>query len=206
MEKGQVDHLQVEDLADVGHVRFAGEQARLLLLGVALEAVGDEEGRGTHDGPESKHRAVIEGKPDDGRQRNGDDGIEPGPLAGEDPLDGESVFFRLEKNPVTEEKYKKDPAPHEQDGRAVLDGLEGYRVAGEARREGIPGAKTRRHDPDDEPGKHAPDAEDRDQDPPGEKPPSRPRLHSLQDLGVDDGVVDAGDRLEEGKPQDDQDR
>ena len=204
--EGQVDDLQVEDLPDVGHVSFAGEQSRLLFLGVALEAVGDEEGRRAHDGPEGKHGAFVQGKPDDGRQRNGDDGIEPGALAGEEALDGESVFFRFEKNPVTEEEHKKDPAPHEQDGRAVLDGLEGCRVAGQARRKGIPGPQARRHDPDDEPGQNPADDENRDQNPPGEKPPSRPGLHPLQDLGVDDGVVDARDRLEEGQSQNDKDR
>ena len=43
------------------------------------------------------------------------------------------------------------------------------------------------------------------EDSPGEKPSASPGLHALQDLGVDDGVVDAGDRLEEGQSQDDQD-
>ena len=75
-----------------------------------------------------------------------------------------------------------------------------------AGRQGLPGPQARRHDPDDEPGQKPADDEDGDQDPPGEEPPPRPGLHGRQDLGVDDGVVDAGDRLEEGKPQDDQDR
>ena len=118
---------------------------------------------------------------------------------------GEPVFFRLQKNPVKEKEDEEDPASHEQDREALLDGLEGYRVAGEARRKAIPGSQARRHDPDDEPGQKPADAEDRNQNPPGEKPPARPGLHALQNLGVDDSVVDAGDRLEEGEPQDDQD-
>ncbi len=61
-------------------MRVARENPRLLLLGVTLEAVGDEECRGTHDGPESEHGAVLEGKPDDERQGDGDDGVEPGAL------------------------------------------------------------------------------------------------------------------------------
>jgi len=106
---------------------------------------------------------------------------------------------------VTEEEDEEDPAPHEEDRGARLNGLEGRRVAGHACREGFPGPQPRRHHPDDEPGEYAAHDEDGDEDPPGEKPPASPGLHSLQDLGVDDGVVDAGDRLEEGKAQDNED-
>jgi len=202
--EGQIDHLEVEDLPDIGHVSFAGKQACLLLLGIAFEAVGDEEGRGANDGPEGKHGVVVHSEPHDEGERNGNHGIEPGSVAGDDALNGKADLLRFHEDPVAEQENEKDPSSHQENGGAFLYSLQRRRIAREACCEGIPGPQTRSHHPDDEPGEHSPDDEDGDQNPPGEKPPARPGLHAPQDLGVDDGVVDTGDRFEEGKPQNDE--
>ena len=171
---------------------------------VSPEAVGDEEGRRSYDRAEGEHGTDAEGKAHDHGQEDRGDGVERGALAGDKPFEGETEFLRLEEYPLEEEEYEEDPSPHEKHGGALLNGPDSRRIAAQARGEGLPCRQLRRRRPDDEPRQNPADGEDGEDDPPGEEPPPCPRGGVAKGLGVDDGVVDAGNRLEKGEAAYDQ--
>ena len=86
--------------------------------------------------------------------------------------------------------------------RGLLDGLHDPGIAGERRNEGADRSLAGEGKPHDEPGEKPAHDENREEQSPHEKPAPCPGAHAGKDLGVDDRIVDAGDCLEDGKPED----
>lgn len=203
--KRGVDHFQIKNLADVRHVTLL--QFLFRLGCIFLEAVRDEERRRTDHGAERHVSALIllQREPNHGRQQNRNDREKPNAMLDEMAFEREAVILGFQKQPMEEKEQQKDARTGKEHGGRLLYGLHHFLVAAERRGQRADRAKLRKHQPNDRPGKNAPDQEDSDQNAPEEKPASRLFAHRREHFGIDDRIVDAADRLEEAKPADDQD-
>ena len=169
--------------------------------------MGDEEsGRADHRS-ESKHVIrCVECLPDYRREDDGNDRVEPDSFRMEEALSDESILLFFEEKPVEEEEYEEYASSDEEDRCAGFDNLTHFRIIAEGRSERSEESEAWRCEVDDEPRKESSDQEYGNEYPPDQEPSPVLRLHSGEDLCVDDGVIDAGYDFEQAKSEYDDER
>ena len=118
-------------------------------------------------------------------------------------FDQKSVLFFFQKQPGQEDEEEVDAAAEQQHRLGLLNVVLDLRVVVKDEANGLAEPKRGIGQPDNEKRQHAPDDEDGKKDAPNQKNTLVLFRHRAQDVGVDDGVVNAADDLKQAQAKDD---